>query len=249
VVRVNAKIRARTEAGTCSRPPPRLYSSRPASPYLAYRSTQRSTVGSETCANAPTSLGVSNRRIAEEAGAANNFAVGYHFGSKEDLVVALVRRHNEPIEQWREAAVEELAGMSDPREYVAAMVRQLPAYLATLDPPTYLARFGLQAITDPIWREVTLREAATPAEEALRAGLRASLRGNDLGITADVMETRVDVVRFLVPQVCAEHERLGGRSRFRSWDAVADFLEDAACGLALAPVVAGRRPATKRRKA
>jgi AcrR family transcriptional regulator len=192
---------------------------------------------------------VSNRRIAEEAGAANNFAVGYHFGSKEDLVLALVRRHAEAIERWREAAVEELAGTSDPRGYVAAMVRQLPAYLATLNPPTYVARFSLQTITDPVSRDIALRESATPAENALRAGLRVSLRGNDLGITAAVLDARFDAVSYLVPQVCAEHERLGARSRFRSWDAVGDFLEDAGCGLALAPVLTGRRTTTKRKNA
>jgi AcrR family transcriptional regulator len=192
---------------------------------------------------------VSSRRIAEEAGAANNSAVGYHFGNKEDLVVALMRRHIEPMDRWREAAVEELAGTSDPRGYVAKLVRQLPEYLATLDPPTCVARFSQQALTDPVWREIALREAATPADAALRRGLRGSLRGNDLGLTADVMEARVEAVDILVPHVCAEHERLGGRSRFRSWNAVADFLEDAGCGLMLAPVIAGRRPADKRKRA
>jgi hypothetical protein len=149
----------------------------------------------------------------------------------------------------RSAVFPALAGTSDPRGYVATLVRQLPAYLAALDPPTYVARFSQQALTDPVWREIALREAATPADAALRSGLRASLRGNDLGLTADVMAARVEAVDILVPRVCAEHERLGGRSRFRSWDAVADFLEDAGCGLALAPVIAGRRPSDKRKKA
>jgi hypothetical protein len=104
-----------------------------------------------------------------------------------------------------------------------------------------VARFGLQSVTDPVWREIGLRESATSADAALRGGLRATLRGNDLGITAEVLEARVSALNILLPSVCAEHERLGGRSRFRSWDAVADFLEDVGCGLVLAPVVAGKR--------
>jgi len=189
---------------------------------------------------------VSNRRIAEAAGAANHFAVGYHFGAKEDLVLALIRRQIEGMDRWRREAVEELAGSSDPRAYVAKLVRQLPAYLATLDPPTYAARFALQAVTDPGWREIGLHESATPAGAALRSGLRAALRGNDLGITAEVLEARVAALNILLPSVCAEHERLGGLSRFRSWDAVADFLEDIGCGLVLAPVVASKRKKASR---
>ncbi|MFI9387022.1 TetR/AcrR family transcriptional regulator [Kutzneria sp. NPDC052558] len=184
---------------------------------------------------------VSNRRIAEAAGAANHFAVGYHFGTKENLVLALMRRHIDGMDRLRRSAAEELAGSSDPRGFVAALVRQLPAYLATLQPPTYAARFALQTLTDPSWLDIGLRESATSADEALRGGLRAALRGNDLGITSDVLQARVTALRVLLPSVCAEHERLGSRSRFRSWDAVADFLEDTGCGLVLAPVVAGKR--------
>ena len=36
-------------------------------------------------------VAVSNRQISEAAGQANNFAVGYHFGTKTDLVLAIVR--------------------------------------------------------------------------------------------------------------------------------------------------------------
>ncbi|MEE2045897.1 helix-turn-helix domain-containing protein, partial [Nocardiopsis tropica] len=36
--------------------------------------------------------GVSNRQIGQEAGQGNNTAVTYHFGSKEGLVRAIVRR-------------------------------------------------------------------------------------------------------------------------------------------------------------
>jgi len=190
---------------------------------------------------------VSNRRVAEEAGAANNFAVGYHFGTKEDLVLAVMRRHNEPLERWRAENVRELAGSDDPHAYIAALARQLPAYLAQLDPPSYLARFSVQTMTDPAWRQVAMANLATsPAEVALLAGLHAAVRHTDLGLTPEVLDARVDVMSFLVTQVCADHERLGERSRFRSWEEVGDFLVDAACGLMLAPVHSGQS-ATGRR--
>ena len=44
---------------------------------------------------------VSNRQVSEAAGQSNNFAVGYHFGTKDDLVLAIVRRHSEPVERRR----------------------------------------------------------------------------------------------------------------------------------------------------
>ena len=45
---------------------------------------------------------VSNRQVSEAAGQGNNAAVGYHFGTKTDLVRAIERRHREPIERLRE---------------------------------------------------------------------------------------------------------------------------------------------------
>ena len=44
---------------------------------------------------------VSNRQVSEAAGQGNNAAVGYHFGTKTDLVRAIEQRHREPIEQIR----------------------------------------------------------------------------------------------------------------------------------------------------
>jgi AcrR family transcriptional regulator len=44
---------------------------------------------------------VSNRQISEAAGQGNNTAVGYHFGTKTDLIRAILRRHREPVEARR----------------------------------------------------------------------------------------------------------------------------------------------------
>ena len=56
LVRLAARIRARTAPGTCSRPDPRGRSSRPAIPSAAYRFSHKSTVGRDTPANAAISF-------------------------------------------------------------------------------------------------------------------------------------------------------------------------------------------------
>ena len=48
---------------------------------------------------------VSNRQVSEAAGQGNNAAVGYHFGTKTDLVRAIEQKHRVPIERLREHMV------------------------------------------------------------------------------------------------------------------------------------------------
>src|SRR5258708_9931576 len=55
-LRVAARILARTVAGTCSRPAPRLRSNRPATPSASYRDSHRFTVGRDTPAIPPISF-------------------------------------------------------------------------------------------------------------------------------------------------------------------------------------------------
>ena len=42
-------------------------------------------------------VAVSNRQVSEAAGQGNNTAVGYHFGTKADLVRAIARKHAAPV--------------------------------------------------------------------------------------------------------------------------------------------------------
>jgi AcrR family transcriptional regulator len=42
---------------------------------------------------------VSNRQVSEAAGQGNNAAVGYHFGTKADLVRAIEEKHRGPVEE------------------------------------------------------------------------------------------------------------------------------------------------------
>ena len=75
---------------------------------------------------------VSNRQVSEAAGQGNNAAVGYHFGTKADLVRAIEQKHRGPVEQLREQMVAELlkpGGSAEMRDWVACLVRPLTDHL------------------------------------------------------------------------------------------------------------------------
>ena len=63
---------------------------------------------------------VSNRKITEHAGTANHSAITYHFGSREELLRALLSRH---LEQMRKLREQRLAALGDAPE-----LRDLIAY-------------------------------------------------------------------------------------------------------------------------
>jgi TetR/AcrR family transcriptional regulator, regulator of cefoperazone and chloramphenicol sensitivity len=81
--------------------------------------------------------GVKGARLADivrDAGQGNDSAVGYHFGSRQGLLRAIVERHLAAMEQRREVPPEG-AGM---REVVAAIVVPTAALLATEDGRDFL---------------------------------------------------------------------------------------------------------------
>src|SRR5689334_11875996 len=90
---------------------------------------------------------VSNRQVSEAAGQGNNTAVGYHFGTKADLVRAIARKHAEQIERLRLRMVAEIEP-ADARDWVSCLVRPVTDHLAALGSPTWFARFGAQVMTD-----------------------------------------------------------------------------------------------------
>lgn len=83
------------------------------------------------------------RDIAIEAGQRNNSAVQYHFGSREDLIVAVIDHRAPTLEQHRLDRLVALEGGSrgdDPRALVAALV--LPLLESPIvDHSWYYARF------------------------------------------------------------------------------------------------------------
>ncbi|MEO6084548.1 MAG: TetR/AcrR family transcriptional regulator [Umezawaea sp.] len=179
---------------------------------------------------------VSNRQVGEAAGQGNNFAVGYHFGTKPDLVRAIVRRHAEPVENRRTRMLAEIGRSTDVRDWVACLVRPFTEYLAELGVPTWYARFGAQVMTDPGLREIIIDEAlATEPIQRVLDGLNRCLPAVPLPVHLE----RSAMARTLMSHTCAERERAlatGSPTTRASWEDTATGLIDAITGMWLAPV-------------
>ncbi|MFB9909618.1 TetR/AcrR family transcriptional regulator [Allokutzneria oryzae] len=179
---------------------------------------------------------VSNRQISAAAGQGNNAAVGYHFGTKADLVRAIVRRHTERIESLRLDMVSEAGESADVRDWIACLVRPVATHLDSLGDPTWFARFGAQVMTDPAFRGIMVEEAmATSSLRQVLSGLDGCLRE----LPAEVRAERSDMIAHLMVHVFAERERaLADRTATAraTWDEAATGLVDAITGLWLAPV-------------
>ncbi|MFE8595499.1 TetR family transcriptional regulator [Archangium violaceum] len=183
---------------------------------------------------------VSNRQVSEAAGQSNNFAVGYHFGTKDDLVVAIVRRHSESIERRRTGMLAEITGSPDLRDWMSCLVRPSVEHLASLGSPSWYARFLAQIMTHPSLRKLVSSEAASSRsmQETIEGVFRLLPR-----LPEDVRQERGDMCRLLIVHMCAERERAlhAGTAAPRStWESTASGLVDAIVGLWLAPVTARR---------
>ncbi|MDC0744712.1 TetR/AcrR family transcriptional regulator [Polyangium mundeleinium] len=178
---------------------------------------------------------VSNRQVSEAAGQANNFAVGYHFGTKTDLVLAIVRRHAPSIEQRRVGMIAAIKGSSELRDWVSCLVRPTTEHLAALGSPTWYARFIAQVTTDPTLRQLVIDEAiASASMQEIIQGLNRIMPV----LPAEVREERADMGRQLIVHMCAERERAlqaGTATPRPTWEAAAVGLVDALVGLWQAP--------------
>lgn len=179
---------------------------------------------------------VSNRQVSEAAGQGNNAAVGYHFGTKTDLVRAIEEKHRGPIERLREKMVADLGPAPDMRDWVACLVRPLTDHLEALGNPTWYARFAAQVMTDPAYHSMVVRDAlSSPSLVEVINGIAACLPD----LPADVRNERNVMGRNLLMHSCADRERglaQGTAVPRASWSAAASGLIDAIVGLWLAPV-------------
>ena len=185
---------------------------------------------------------VSNRQVSEAAGQGNNAAVGYHFGTKADLVRAIEEKHRGPVEELREQMVAELGksdGSPDMRDWVACLVRPLTDHLESLGSdgsPTWYARFAAQAMTDPAYYNIVVKGAlSSPSLVQVVEGFNRCLPD----LPADVHYERNVMARNLLMHTCADRERAlaaGASLHQSSWRAAASGLIDAIVGLWLAPV-------------
>jgi AcrR family transcriptional regulator len=186
---------------------------------------------------------VSNRQVSEAAGQRNNAAVGYHFGTKIDLVRAIEQRHRGPIERLREQMVARALGDStekessaEMRDWVACLVCPLTDHLAALGNPTWYARFAAQAMTDPAYHNIVVKDAlSSPSLVRVIDGINRCLPE----LPIDVRVERNLMARNLLMHTCADRERVmaAGTSASRSsWRSAGSGLIDVIVGLWLAPV-------------
>jgi AcrR family transcriptional regulator len=179
---------------------------------------------------------VSNRQVSEAAGQGNNAAVGYHFGTKTDLVRAIMRKHAARTEVVRARMVAEVGDSAEMRDWVACVVRPAMEHLASLGTPTWYARFAAQVMTDPTLREIIIEESLESAS------LRQAINGLNRclpELPVEVRGERGDMARQLIVHMCAERERAlaeDAPTPRSSWHDAATGLIDAIVGMWLAPV-------------
>jgi AcrR family transcriptional regulator len=181
---------------------------------------------------------VSNRQVSEAAGQGNNAAVGYHFGAKTDLVRAIESKHRVPIEELRERMVSQTLDTGDLREWVACLVCPLTEHLDELGNPTWYARFAAQAMADPAYHKIVVKDAlGSSSLVQVIEGINRCLPD----LPAAIHTERNIMARNLLMHTCAEWERAladgTAMPRF-GWRQATSGLIDAIVGLWLAPVTA-----------
>lgn len=181
-------------------------------------------------------LAVSNRQVSEAAGQGNNTAVGYHFGTKADLVRAIARKHLAQVEEIRQRMVSELGDSPGIRDWLSCLVRPVTEHLDAVGSPTWFARFGAQVMTDPTLRPIIIEETrSSPSQVRILVELNACLAD----LPDDVRAERHDMARQLLVHMIAERERAladNTPTPRASWHDTATGLVDALVGLWRAPV-------------
>ena len=174
-------------------------------------------------------LAVSNRQVSEGAGQRNSSAVGYHFGTKDDLVLAIVEKHARLIEEHRTRMVADVEGSTDLRLWISCLVLPYIEHLASIGESSSYARFSAQVMTDPTLRVLIYETALeSPALRRILEGVRSCV--GDL--PESVRRTRGDMVRQLIVHMSAERERHNPED----WTDFGTDLVDAMVGLWSAPV-------------
>lgn len=179
---------------------------------------------------------VSNRLISEAAGQGNNAAVNYHFGSKEELLRALVRAHTREIDAVRTSLVATLTEPTTLRDWAECAVRSVTTHISSKGVPSWYARFLAQVVADPALHGIdTEANEQSASLERLRQGMEQHLSG----LPDDVRRLRASMARHMIIQNCVDTERALAAGRLADsptvWDEVAEATTDAIVGMWSAP--------------
>lgn len=181
---------------------------------------------------------VSNRQISEAAGQGNNYAVGYHFGGRTEVIRAVLDRRNAEIEPIRQRMLDDLGPESGVREWICALVLPQTEYLQSEPVPTYFARFCALVTADPELRNIMYDAAA--ASEGLLTVLDGMYRALP-ELPPPVRQVRDTMARNVIVHTLAEFELTiaagDGLDELPSWSFIGHAIVDALVGLWSAPVV------------
>lgn len=179
-------------------------------------------------------LASSNRQIAEAAGQGNSGVVGYHFGTKADLVRAITRRFTVDVEHRRSAMLAQMDSSAGVREWLGCLLRPWTDYFAGHG-ITYFARLCAQAMTDSTLKAIVIEEAClSPTLRQTHDALTRCLPAMPDGVVA----VRSEIVQQVIVHMCAERERevaAGGPDPRPSWRYLTLDLIDALTGILTAP--------------
>lgn len=180
---------------------------------------------------------VSSRQISKAAGQRNNYAVGHHFGSKDDLIRAVLTAHNTPIDHLRRKALNSIGPDPRVRDWVRCLVAPEIEYLAGLGAPTYFARFFAQVSADPA-TTMLLYEQMGGSEPlvAILEGFYGALPS----FPDDALEIRNNMTRHIIVNTLADIERAAEEPTHVPipWERQCEIVVDALTGMWLAPVSA-----------
>ncbi len=145
--------------------------------------------------------GVTTREIVEAAGQRNVSAVHYHFGSRQNLLLEVLRRRGAPVDEAR-GALRASFGVGPPlRSLVAALVVPYSALMESESGRSYLRIVGQLRGRFAAWR--TESDAVTTGHMArifdeIEAGLAAP---------PAVTQERIIAMMILLTGACAERAR------------------------------------------
>lgn len=180
-------------------------------------------------------ISVSMREVASAAGQRNNSAVAYHFGSKDDLVAAIVARRLEKIEAERAvllAADDADPAAATPAEQVRRLVRLAVTPMVVTpytEGSTHYARFLEKVRDHPAVVEMPLTDDRWPATRTVTVRLDRAL-GEDLPFA--VRRQRLAAMTTVMFALLADAERRGEPGLAATEAAIVDML----VGLVTAPV-------------
>jgi TetR/AcrR family transcriptional regulator, regulator of cefoperazone and chloramphenicol sensitivity len=139
------------------------------------------------------------REILAAAGQRNASALTYHFGSREQLLWAILDRHNGPLEDGRAERLVEPAEDMPTRDLVAALVVPYAGCLASEDGRDYLRIVAQLTDLFPAWRTPPV---AAPCLNRVLDILEHRASG-----TAPARSQRVIGMMMLMTTACAERAR------------------------------------------